>query len=339
MQHLQQQNQLLQIDGCHAVKPLLQIRDRFRMPAHAERIVDFQLALMDDDIARGWRYFYAKELWFRDNLPPPLINDVGRADFLHAYIRMLEGDLSARFVRDAPPGYRNYIDVGTLSIQRFGDHAIQVRDAVADEVTWNYLLEERRHMWYEAEANFNDWYREASFQCTLTPPLMYQENAPTTPERDLECELHADAKYWRAVHAASHTQVANGELFLASRKPEWTLRLMAQLATDFVFDQTLSSSKRLVFPQPGSANRRWAIVIEKRDDAPDFSFPPQLALFAHQPGKRWSAANVLFQHVEIFYRSMLPREPREIEMQLRWSLPRLQKLVALYDDILAGCDA
>jgi hypothetical protein len=38
-----------------------------------------RVALMAQEIAEGWSAFYARELWLRDHLPPPLINEAGRA--------------------------------------------------------------------------------------------------------------------------------------------------------------------------------------------------------------------------------------------------------------------
>jgi hypothetical protein len=49
-------------------------RLRRLLEASAASLFDAWLTLMEQDIAEGWRAFYARELWLRDHLPPPLIN-------------------------------------------------------------------------------------------------------------------------------------------------------------------------------------------------------------------------------------------------------------------------
>lgn len=49
-------------------------RLRALLEEQAVSLFDHMLALIEQDLAQGWRVFYAREVW----LPPPLINDLGR---------------------------------------------------------------------------------------------------------------------------------------------------------------------------------------------------------------------------------------------------------------------
>jgi hypothetical protein len=306
----------------------------------AETMLDYWLASIEQEIAEGWRYYYAREIWFMENLPPPLINELGRAyacEQLRFDLSIRPGktvtdrkqppDLTYASVHAARSRYRNFLDVGRLALDALGD-ASTALDVVADERANELMRNHNRRISFEIRKNTDDWYLEASALGTMTPPVMVVpwKNAP--PVRDESLSLEDDAAYWRAVHASEFRIVA--DVSNCRTKPDCTLMLMGELAPDFPFSAAHSTASRLVFVQTGDSPLAWALIIEKRDGDPSFRYPPLLVLLNRSKTKKLKDQDILFKNVigKYFYGG--PSSPRSNEIELRFHVPRFRRLIGFY---------
>jgi len=119
-------------------------RLRSILSADAKRLFEHMLAMTEQYIQEGWRVFYAREIWFKELLPPSLINELGRrymAERLREAIwrpfGQMQGTYESALIRrlyDDPAaraGYRNFLDVGTLQVEEIIGPSVAL-DAVAD---------------------------------------------------------------------------------------------------------------------------------------------------------------------------------------------------------------
>lgn len=86
---------------------------------NADAAVDFQIQLMEQEIAQGWCSYYAAPLWFKQQLPPPLINELGRKHMACWYNiwyakDKVDEEFMDRMLHHLDPAlhhnYRNYLD-------------------------------------------------------------------------------------------------------------------------------------------------------------------------------------------------------------------------------------
>ncbi len=132
---------------------------------HTEDLLDYQLTLMEQEIAEGWRCCYAREIWFKENLPPPLMNELGRRYMTEKLkVNLYRDTQSAHFyhIEDVPSdyvsefllsfiaspanriGYRNFLDVGLLEMEAIGNKP-EPYDLIANEITKRMVEEQHRH--------------------------------------------------------------------------------------------------------------------------------------------------------------------------------------------------
>jgi hypothetical protein len=105
-------------------------RLRYLLSTRTEDLVKQMLTLTEQDIDDGWRAFYAREIWLRKELPAPWLNELG-AEYMAERLReaiwrpagqlqsAYESPLVRRLYDDAAAraGYRNFLDVGTLTVE------------------------------------------------------------------------------------------------------------------------------------------------------------------------------------------------------------------------------
>jgi hypothetical protein len=323
-----------------------QLRDEVSglVAASADKLAAFQEELMDSEIAEGWRCFYARQLWLREALPEPLINEAGRRYMVEAYrqriLLAVEPDYAAhdfsfleRFEADAAlrAGYRNYLETGVLDIENpMGSGG--ALDTVANDTVNSLAAGLQRHMAKEVQANAARWLKEASERATLTPPSMLSQMELGPAVRDASVPPAEDTAYWRALYWDSEVVVADPQVVL---NPDWTLRLMAALAPDFPYNAALSTAKRLVFAAPGDTALRWAVMIEKPDGAPDFRYPPSLLLVPGAQTKKLKDSDIVFKDVPLTWLYAIVYDARSIELQLRYFLERCRRLAGFYALLLA----
>lgn len=309
-----------------------QLRDEVSglVAASADKLAAFQEELMDREIAEGWRCFYARQLWLREALPEPLVNEAGRRYMVEAYRQRI---LQAEAPDYAAPcaGYRNYLETGVLDIENpmgSGD----ALDAVANDTVNSLAAGLQRHMAREVQANATKWLKEAGERATLTPPFMLSHLELGPAVRDASVPPAEDTAYWRALYWDSEVVVADPQVVL---NPDWTLRLMAALAPDFPYNAALSTAKRLVFAAPGDTALRWAVMIEKPDGAPDFHYPPSLLLVPGSHTKKLKDSDIVFKDVPLTWLYAIVYDARSIELQLRYFLERYRRLAGFYALLLA----
>ena len=318
-------------------------RLRATLTASAAALFDAWLALMEQEIAEGWSAFYARELWLRDQLPPPLINEAGRAYMIEELRRRLQLRFGEAWLPDAPAAapagtqaYRNYLETGQLSV--FHRSSAAPWDLTADAVATRLLDTEQRHAAFEIARNELNWYVAACEQCTLTPPLLLWPKEALPAVRDQSVPLAYDNSYWWALCQPEHRIVLDGD-HNGMLTPAVNLALMAELAPDFPYSAALSSAKRLVFVQQGDSPQAWAVLIDKTDGAAMFRYPPQLILIDRAAGKKLKDAQVLFHSVigKRFFTQALMGQ-RAMELELRFHLPRMRRLIAIYQPYVESID-
>ncbi|RYE78368.1 MAG: hypothetical protein EOO80_08760 [Oxalobacteraceae bacterium] len=310
---------------------------------------DFQLALMEREIDEGWRVFYAKEILFKEVLPAPLINEVGKLYAVEQLRCEIWRDLDEMAWRgfgqtgsnyrspllthwsehpETLKEYRNFLHVGALDTS--GAFTPDPLDHTANAVLRQRIETEHKHWMYELEAITNDWYVEASAQGVLTPPLIGWDLAPATPIRDMSEALVDDTQYWRAVHQERWRVAGNANEFKAFTKPDENLRLMAALAPDFPYAAHLSTGKRLVFVRQGDAPLAWALMVDKTDGSTTYRYPPKLILISRTQTKKLKDADILYMNV--IGKSFVSHidGARCLETELLFHLPRSRRLIAFY---------
>lgn len=304
---------------------------------HADTLIGHWIALIEQDIADGWRAFYAREIWMRNHLPAPLINPLGRALMVEQLKQViaangmpLQCDEAGMLVdlvrRTGLHEYRNYLHVGQLSI----DTDAAPLDLVADAVAMGLLDNGHRHADAEISRDQDHWYLEAAARCTLTIPLIISTNQKTPAVRDHNKPLALDRRYWSDVCQPDYAIVSDGDN-AGVFTPKVSLALMAALAPDFPFSEALSTKKRLVFVQPGDRALAWAIMIDKTDGGRAFRYPPPLLLINFTPGRKLKDEDILFHNVLTrHYLSRVIDGPAAMELELRFHLPRYRRLIEIY---------
>jgi len=303
------------------------------------RLTDFQITLMEQEIAEGWRGFYARAIWLKENLPPPLINEQGMG-FLHELMRERIMCLGAhdspdydpmpqlQFIADvdARAGYRNYLHTGSLATD--GDvSAISLFDHVAHQVVVDMVEREHRHMFFEVRRNRDDWILEASHGAKYTPPFICYERERQPAVRNPDVSLLEDGLYWRNYYSGGIGVAFEPEAFM---KPDWFVRLMGVLGADFQYSEKLSTARRLVFVrQPETEELTWAVLIEK-NGFPTFELPPKLVLIPAGLNRKFRQSDILYLDVSITHLVTMASAPRSIETQLRYFLPRFRRMIEFY---------
>jgi hypothetical protein len=315
----------------------------------AEHLLDYTIQLMDQEIAEGWRAFYAPEIWFRQELPPPLLNDLGRQymteqlrEAIWTKVGQGSGEYASVFLRqffDQPAlreGYRNFLNVGSLDIVGFGGIPF---DKTADAVVTRKLAEENRHMWYETRANADNWYVESGARATLTPPWIGLPHEEKSPMRNPAVQLAQDGNYWRAVYPVAWRIVMNADDYPALTKPQCNLDLMSKIAPDFPYAAALSTAKRLIFVQEGEGDLAWALMIDKTDGSSEYRYPPQLILIDRRHSKKLKDEHIIFLNVIGKYFPSFARGPRGLETELLFHIPRSRRLINFYTPFVASAMA
>ncbi|GGX86207.1 hypothetical protein GJV26_28450 [Massilia dura] len=312
---------------------------------NAERLFDFQLLAMECAIAEGWKAFYAQEILFKEQLPAPLINELGKEYAIESLRCEIWRDVSQSGSSYRSPfftqlykhperlvEYRNFLNVGALDTGAAPMPA--PLDRTANTVLRQRIVTDHKHWWYESRANALDWYVESTMQAELTPPLLGEEREPVTPVRDLATALVDDAQYWKAVHQSRWNLISNGTEYGAFMKPDWNLHLMAALAPDFPYSAALSTGKRLIFVYEGDGALAWALMIDKTDGSPTYRYPPRLVLIRRVQKKKLKDDDILFANVDGWFVSR-GSGARCLETELLFHLPRCRRMIEFYTPFLA----
>jgi hypothetical protein len=140
---------------------------------------------------------------------------------------------------------------------------------------------------------------------------MYVQPERKPPIRDENFSVRDDLQYWWSIYHNDYAIVHDWADRHVQVKPDFSLKLMAELAPDFPYDAKLSTPSRLVFLQAGASQVAWALIIEKAGGAVEYRYPPRLILCMRGHGKRLKEKDVLFNNViekDSFYgRSDSPR--------------------------------
>ena len=305
------------------------------------KLFDFQLALMEREIGEGWRAFYAQEILFKQHLPPPLINELGRQYAIECLRVQIGDNVGPQVSSDRSPlltkwrehpetlaGYRNFVNVGELDTG--AAPTPNPLDWTANDLLRQRIEKDHKHWWYESRVNMMAWYLELSAHATLTPPLLIWESESDTPVRNMTVALADDRGYWKAVYQERRRVAMNADEFKAFTKPDENLRLMAALAPDFPYAAHLSSAKRLVFVQQGEGALAWALMIDKTDGSTTYRYPPKLILISREQTKKLKDDDILFQNVIGKWFVSHIYGARCLETELLFHLPRSRRLIEFY---------
>ncbi|HEX8604748.1 MAG TPA: hypothetical protein VF774_19045 [Pseudoduganella sp.] len=321
--------------------------NRFRelLAENIRKLLDYKIELMDREISEGWRVFHVIEVLLSEILPPPVINELGRQyeeESLRCKLWCKPGQHESSYTSSflerfkAQPecraGYRNFLHPGTL------DPALgslrHCYDRTVNDVIRERLVTHNSNIKFEIRALMEAWYIEAAGRGVLTSPLYLRDMDPQVPERTNGVPLAEDALYWKAVHQNRQRIVMNAEEFAAFTKPEWNLRLMAQMAPDFTYSPSLSTGKRLVFVQDGNSPLAWALMIDKTDGSTTYRYPPRLVLIDRMQKKKLKDEHIIFTNVIEQPFVGYTDGARCLETELLYFLPRSRRLIGFYAPFL-----
>jgi hypothetical protein len=316
----------------------------------AAMLFDFQLQLMTREIAEGWKAFHAQAVLFKEILPDPLINELGRQHAVEnlrceiwrerdQMVWVGFGQLGSQYRSslltqwsehpETLAGYRNFLNVGELDTG--AAPTPDPLDRTANDVLRQRIEKDHKHWWYESRVNMRAWYLELSAHATLTPPLLLWEPEAETPVRDMTVALADDRGYWKAVYQQHRRMVMNANEFKAFTKPDGNRRLMAALAPDFPYAAHLSTAKRLVFVQQGEGPLAWALMIDKTDGSTTYRYPPKLILISREQTKKLKDDDILFRNVIGTWFVSYTSGARCLEIELLFHLPRSRRLIEFYE--------
>lgn len=299
----------------------------------AEELLDFRLHSMERESAGGWASVHASEVWFKENLPPPSLNDAGR----RIALEMLKQEVGAgtyvsshllEFLTSASTraGYRSHLAVGTLDVESKASDDECAWDMVANEVTRQLVHEKNRHFRFEITKLREQQWCEALRRGTRTPEPLFSEvsDQMPAPVRDPSRALEFDSQYWLAVYALPFKRVTDPAGVL---KPDWILQLMADMAPDFPFSKSSSSRSTLNFVQQGAG--AWAWAIQFRKNPTWFGPRPKLACVSREGRSTANEAPIMPAGLLEPAGFPLDMSPRGIECGLMYWLPRYREIAAL----------
>jgi hypothetical protein len=297
---------------------------------HADALWDKRLALLDQESAEGWGCFHAQALWIRANVPPALVNDMGRQYGIEGLKVDLWQEPSTEFpysalcppsryrsefildvIEQPPPwkGYRNFLELGAIAHSSAESMCF---DPVVAEVV-EALRAQGRIARDEIARD-----REAGWQAVLqqgrhTPAPLLLEREPDDPF----------ARYGLPKRVTE---------FSALQSPDWTLWLMQQLAPDFPHAIALSMKKSLLFLKPIDDQLAWAVAVERggRGNMFRFSSSPALSLVWRKDPTGRRPPPLIYLDVLHGFHGLSTSWPREIEMQLTYHLQRFRRLIEFY---------
>jgi hypothetical protein len=312
-------------------------------------LLDARLDLMERELEYGWRCYHPREVWFKENLPPPPLNEPGKrymrekllveiyrdpqsAHFNHP--GELESSYTSEFLQEfstsarARAGYRNFLDVGVLDAEANEYCPPAPFDLVANEVTSDLLKANRHHLREIADIHYIGRYAVRQW-ATRTPPYHVYGQDKFTGVRNEELPLAQDRGYWDGVYARDWGFLGEAVGLLDA---SWILKLMAELAPEFPYCAALSTRARMVFMREGGAPVAWAMIVEKIAGFPEFNFPPPLVLCPRGLARKYKHGDTLFNNpLRVDVNMMSDRAPRDVELHLLYLLPRYRRLIEFYE--------
>ena len=299
----------------------------------SEELLDFRLRSMEREIAEGWTSVYESEVWFKENLPPPWLNDMGRRVALESLKEEIGAGtyVSSHLLEfltfaSARVGYRSYFAVGTLDVERKTPDDEGPWDMVANEVTRQLVREKNRHFRFEITKRLEQHWCEVLRRGTRTPEPLFSDvsDQMPAPVRDPSRVLEFDSQYWLATYALPFKRVTDPAGVM---RPDWILKLMADMAPDFSFDKSTSSRSTLSFVQEDAGPWAWAIQFRKNPTW--FGHRPKLACVSREV--RSAAKDSPTMPARLLEPAGFPLDmsPRGIECGLMYWLPRYREVAAL----------
>ena len=297
---------------------------------------DFELNLIDSEIADGWQCFHPYEAWMKEVLPLPLVNDMGKkfnCEGMREKLSSQYEELGSRYISafqyelltapDKATEYRNYLSPGGAAFQ-WASIDGGMLDHTAEKIFHTLVNVHHRHAYHEVRHKAKIWLLEAQIWGTMTPPICTSWNDVQPPVRDEALSLNYDTAYWRNFYDDGQSIVS----ITYSNNPEWTRRMMASIAPDFPYSDGLSSKKRLVFKKKEVNGLSWAVVFDW--DGYEFSFPPSLVLIDGWR-KKWDDDISIYKNMVLERSYMQFKSMRSGELCLLCCIPRFRKLEGFYE--------
>lgn len=321
--------------------PKNQFRRRFQhiLRARVKELLDFKIQLAEVEMAEGWHCFYAREVWLKDNLPPPLINDIGRKFALEFLLEQLScqfDEVGDRYFSDfrrelfetkgANTSYRNYLDVGEVSFNWVLLDG-EILDKTAYEVFRNSVKNFHRHPFFEIQRNAERWKLEVQEWASLTSPFMLSGNERQPLIRDESLPLLMDIEYWKRYYDDGFIVGS----VLQNDRSDPIIKMMVELARDFPLSKSMCSKNRLVFSGYRTRDFTWCIVFERVGGY--FLFPPTLLLVEASNEVSWSN-NIIFRDVLRQHIGANLKSGRGDEIFLLYVLPRYRRLINFYQSFI-----
>lgn len=302
--------------------------------AEAERLFDWSMSRMEEEVAQGFACFHPAPHWFSANLPAPVLNDSGRRHAIELLkLALARGPYVSEWLLNLPalPDYRSHLHPGHLDADTVPGIDEPPRDEVANAVTLRLAREKNRHFRFEIGQQQESGWLELLRRGTRTPePYISDESdeAPV-PRRDADVPVEHDTAYWQAVYAQP---LRRAHEFNGVDKPDWILQLMADMAPDFKVDMARSGKQALRFVQNGEGEVAWA--IEYRRASGVFDHRPWLVCLPRAGRLKPRQTPVAFPSGLIHSSPPLDVSARGIECALPYWLPRMRSLAVQLDPIV-----
>jgi len=313
----------------------------------AESMFKARESWMEEEIHNGWRCFFAQELWMKENLPAPHINEAGISYEIFKIKRRLlsnvKGNGNSFDFAGNVDDYRNYLDPGAIDFCEV-DMKRGPSDNVANSTLINLLASENRHFWFEILKLQQEWRNEISFKAEFgfgEPANML--DGFSNSMRDERILLGRDSAYWSAVYG------------LAQFSPAWDIAIgadnflrsiMQNITSDFIYLPLINHRTQLVFAKLDARPLNWVIIFDRIGYAEQgqVDYLPKLALVNSNclSSKNKKNSSITLKEKDILFidpmrLNILPiYDATHLELHLRYILERYGRAIYLYDQFIGS---
>lgn len=311
----------------------------------AESLFKARESWMEAEIHNGWRCFFAQELWMKENLPAPHINEAGiRYEIFKIKHRLISGlrEHGKRLdLVDHIEDYRNYLDPGATDFCEVNAKP-GPKDSVANSILLNLLATENRHFWFEILKLQQEWRSEISFKAEVasgeSANLVVGFSKPVRDERIL---LGRDSAYWSAVYGLVQLSPAWD---IATGADNFVRSIMKDVTNEFIHLPSINHRTDLVFAKLDPRPVNWVIIFDRIGYAEQgqIDFLPKLALVHSSclSSQNKKHTSIVLKEKDIVFidpirLNILPiYDAIHLELHLRYIVERFGRAIDFYDQFV-----
>lgn len=308
------------------------------LSSSTEEIVERLEHWVETDIQEGWACFYSSELWFKTNVPPPHLNEVGRRYECEKLLNRINSNREGPQFVSAPvrkiENYRNYLDTGDCEVFGWTGRPTPVDQAV-NEVATRLVLEKNRHFWFEIQRMELDLRAEAlEKRKILRGPCPMVRERSTSPRRDLAITIERDVRYWCDVYGLEDIYLSE-DIFV--RGDRTLVSILREVAPDIDYLSDVNRRKQLIFRLKNFEIFSWLVVFDRIGYAEQgqVDFVPRLVLVradavsSDRPMKLAKKDILFIDPIETYYLPIC--EPGDLELHCLFMLHRYRRATEFYE--------